>query len=194
MFQVSPQNGYYDPYPVLELDRHIALIGFDSDETRTVGFRLAGMLGVPALDSDRLVEHHTGQSVWRLIWEKGEKHYRKLERRHLYRSLSARPFGVLSLGDGALMHPGTRAKVSSFCHLVALDRDLAGCYWHLRSTEQADMDFWHPLFPGRLQSYNQVRPFFDARRPGIESAAETVSMVGRSPSSAALELYSRWVG
>ena len=189
MFKASSQIGYYDPYPVAQLDRHIAVIGLCTQETRTVGFRLAGLLGTPALDSDRLIEHETGTSVWNLIWREGEAHYRGLERKHLYRAISARPFGVITLGDGALIQPGTRAKVSSFCHLVALDRDLAGCYWHFRSTETAEMDFWHPLFSGRLETYEQIRPFYEARRPGLEEAATRVSMTGQSPSTIAQELF-----
>ncbi len=189
MFKTNPHLGYYDPYPVAELDRHIALIGLSTEETRTVGFRLAGLLGASAADSDRLIEHDTGTSVWNLIWREGEAHYRKLERKHLYRAISARPFGVISLGDGALIHPGTRAKVASFCHLVALDRDLAGCYWHIRSTETAEMDYWHPLFSGRLQTFEQVRPFYEARRPGIDEAATRIAVVGQSPSSIAQQLF-----
>ena len=183
---------YYDPYPIADLDRHIAIIGFDTEETRTVSYRVAGLLGVPALDCDRLLEHESGKSSWRLIWEEGETRYRKLERAHLYRTLASRPFGVVSLGDGALIHPGTRAKVASFCHLVGLERDLASCYWHLRSTERAEMDHWHPLHAGRLSSFEQLRPFFEARRPGIEAAAETISMVGSSPSAAAQQLFDGW--
>lgn len=173
-------DGYYDYGPTVSLDRHVALTSFLPEETRMVAYRAAALLGLSAVDIDRNVEHQAGCSMWDLIWKRGESTYRKLEREHLQRSLAARPFSLISLGDGALIDEASRTEVNEFAHLVVLDVDLANCFWRLKGTDRSSTDYWHPLYPGPLERIEQVRPFYQHRRPGMDTAAHQVSLEGSS--------------
>ncbi len=47
----------YDPYPITTLDRHLAVAGYLSAETRQIGYQLAALTGIGAVDLDRKIEH-----------------------------------------------------------------------------------------------------------------------------------------
>lgn len=173
-------DGYYDYGPVVALERHVVLGGFLGEETRMVAYRAAALLGLSAVDIDRSVEHDAGRSVWDLIWERGEEDYRRLEKKHIERALKARPFTLISLGDGALIDDEVRDTVLDASHLVVLDVDLANCFWRLKGTERSASDFWHPLYAGPLERIEQVRPFFQRRRPGMDSASHQLPLGGTS--------------
>lgn len=172
-------DGYYDHGPTVDLDRPVALAGYVTEETRVMGYRLAALLGLPAVDLDRRIEGQTGRSVWSVIWDDTEVRYRQLEREHLRRALGERPCSIVTLGDGTLMDPTNRALVLRESHLVALDLDLPNCYWRLKASSAADLSFWHPLHPGPLQRFEQVRPFWEARAPGFAEAPHHIEMPGK---------------
>ena len=117
-------------------------------------------------------------SVWNLIWSQTESRYRELERAQLQQALDSRPFGIVTLGDGTLMDVASRQRVLDTCHLVALELDLANCYWRLKTRPNADMDFWHPLHAGPLQRFEQVKPFHEARWPGMHEAPHQIPIRG----------------
>lgn len=172
-------DGYYDPGPLLLLDRPVSLAGYLTAETRVVGYRLAALLGLPAIDVDRRIEHREGRSAWSILWDDGEPRYRQLERQELRRALRERPCSVVSLGDGALMDEDNLAFVLAESHLVVLDLDLANAYWRIKASERGNTSFWHPLYPGPLERIDQVRPFWQARAPGFAAAEHHVELPGR---------------
>lgn len=172
-------DGYYDYGPTVALERPVTLVSYVRDETRSIGYRVASLLGLPYYDIDRTIEHETGTSVWNLIWRDGEERYRELERRHVEKALSEKPRGLIALGDGALVDPETRRRVLAEADLVLLDLDLPNLYWRLKAGPNASMDFWHPLHAGPLERLEQVRPFYDARRPALEEAPHKVELLGR---------------
>ncbi|MFF5448999.1 shikimate kinase [Streptomyces sp. NPDC012888] len=77
----------------------------------TVGALLAERLGVPFRDTDQDVERVSGRSVPEIITSAGEPHFRELEHRAVARAVEG-PAGVVSLGGGAVLHPGTRALLA----------------------------------------------------------------------------------
>lgn len=173
-------EGYYDYGPVVALRRHIVLGGLLGEETRMVAYRAAALLGLSAVDIDRNVEHDAGRSVWDLIWQRGEDDYRRLERQHIERALAARPFTMVSVGDGALIDEGLRANILDASHLIVLDVDLANCFWRIKGMDRAATDYWHPLHAGPLERIEQVRPFYQRRRPGLDAAAHRLPLGGSS--------------
>ncbi|MEM9553006.1 MAG: shikimate kinase [Acidobacteriota bacterium] len=177
-------DGYYDYHPLLSLDRHVALAGYLGAETRVIGYRLAAVTGLPVVDIDRSIEHDAGKSIWHLIWTETEAQYRNLERRELERALSARPFSILTLGDGALLDPVNRKRLLEQTHLVALDLDLANTYWRLQAGDTADKDFWHPLHSGPLERVEQVKPYFDIRQTALDVAHHRIDLRGKTKSAA----------
>lgn len=85
----------------------LVLVGPPASGKTTVGTAVAAALGVAFRDTDRDVELATGSSVPDLFVEHGEPHFRDLERAAVARALTEHD-GVLALGGGAVMHPGTR--------------------------------------------------------------------------------------
>jgi shikimate kinase len=85
----------------------LVLVGPPASGKTTVGTAVAAALGAAFRDTDRDVELATGSSVADLFVEHGEPHFRDLERAAVARALTEHD-GVLALGGGAVMHPGTR--------------------------------------------------------------------------------------
>jgi shikimate kinase len=176
----------------MPLDRHVALVGFFVDQTRTVGYRLAALLGLSALDLDRHVEHTEGMSIRHLLSTRGEAAYRDAERRSLERCLADRPFGILTLGDGALVDDESRRRVAAETHLLALDLEMARYYWQLTSLPDAAASPFHWLHGGPPSRFEDVRPYYEKRRPGMDAAAHRLELAGRSESDLA-QVARDWV-
>lgn len=174
-------EGYYDPHPLLTLDRHVALAGLVTADTRRIGHQLASLTALPLIDLERRMEHEAGQSVWELVFQEGGREFRELERRCLARALLERPCGVLVLGDGTLLDESSRRSVAAATRLVALERDLPNCYWRLQTLQrERSQRCWHPFYPELLQSIDQVRPFYQERQPTLAAARHTIPLAGRS--------------
>jgi shikimate kinase len=173
-------DGYYDYHPQAELDRHLVFAGFLTDETRAVGHRLASLMGLPFADLDRKIEHHAGCSVGELVADEGESYYRHLEREQLRRALKDTPFGVVTLGDGALIDAGNRRAVTNHATLVALELDLPSCFFRYQTKAAENEGIWHPVYPGPLRNLEQIRPFYQQRKAGIEAAHVRVDVRGKS--------------
>lgn len=83
----------------------IVLIGPMGAGKSRVGQRLASTLGVPFIDTDaRIVERHG--PIEHIFEQQGEARFRDLEREVVAEAL--REPAVVSLGGGAVLHPGTR--------------------------------------------------------------------------------------
>lgn len=183
---------YYDYAPQLKLHRHLVVAGYIGSESRAIGHRLAAFTGLPFADLDRKIEHYAGRSVWDLLWQEGETRYRTLEREILTRELAARPLGVLVLGDGTLIDPRLRQQVLREATLLHLDLDLANCYWRLKANLADDAEHWHPLYPGPLDSLEQLQPFYDRRQQSFEKADHRIELRGKHPTVAAEEIH-QWL-
>ena len=89
----------------------VVLVGLPGAGKTSSGRRLAKILAVPFADSDELVEAADGRTVRRIFAESGEEAFRTAESAAVTGAL--RQFtGVLSLGGGALVHPGTRTAIA----------------------------------------------------------------------------------
>ena len=181
-------HGYYDPHPVVFLDRPLVVAGYFGDETRRIGYQLAALTGLGVTDLDRKIEHHAGKSTWELIWYDGERRYRRLERRYLARLLAERPMSIISLGDGALIDEENRRRVLAEARLVVLDLDLANCYWRFKSGPLADKEYWHPLYAGPVERFEQIRPFYELREPGFAEAHHRIEVRSKGRNEVVEEL------
>jgi len=177
---------YYSYDSQLALDRHLALVGHLSEDTRRVATMVSALTGLPLRDVDRLVEHRAGMSLWELVARHGEDRYRSLERRELERALDDAPPGVLVLGDGVLIDVRNRQRIAEDCRLVVLHLDIANCYWRLRS--RVGDGLWHPVERGRLAGIESLRPFFEERKAGFRGAHHTITWDARSHRDMAKEV------
>ena len=106
------------PKPVPPLDpvpaapSRIVLSGPPAAGKSTIGRLLADRLGLPLTDTDANIVDKYGV-ISEIFVERGEDHFRRIERevvRRALRRLLDRP-GIVSLGGGAILNPGTRAQL-----------------------------------------------------------------------------------
>jgi shikimate kinase len=83
------------------------LIGPPGAGKTTVGQLLAGLLAAEFLDTDDAIEEVAGKPVSDIFISDGEATFRELERAAAARTIASHP-GVLALGGGAVMDPGTQ--------------------------------------------------------------------------------------
>ncbi|MFH5823255.1 3-dehydroquinate synthase [Georgenia sp. AZ-5] len=101
----------------------VVLVGPPGAGKTTVGRLVAKALGVGFLDTDAEVERAAGTTIPDLFLERGEEHFRALEHEVVTRVLGEHA-GVVALGGGAVMHPGTQEALRG--HMVVfLDVDVA---------------------------------------------------------------------
>ena len=105
--------------------RALVLIGFMGAGKSTVADELAQALGVPSLDSDRLLEERFGHPVAREFELHGEPAFRAAERELVCGLLNdARPGSVIALGGGSVFSDEVRRALAP--HLtILLDVDPA---------------------------------------------------------------------
>lgn len=88
----------------------VVLVGPMGAGKSTVGQRLAQEWQVGFRDTDSDIEAAAGRSVTDIFVDAGEGHFRQLERQAV-RAALAEHDGVLALGGGAVLDPGTRAAL-----------------------------------------------------------------------------------
>ncbi len=81
--------------------QRIYLTGFMGCGKSTIGPILANTIGYDFVDVDRRIEQEAGKSINEIFTEKGEKHFRDLERTVLMKVCSL-PRTVISLGGGTM--------------------------------------------------------------------------------------------
>ena len=87
------------------------LVGPPGAGKSTVGARLAARLGVGFRDTDADIEAAVGMTISDIFIEHGEEFFREKERAAVAAAL-AEHSGVLALGGGAVLDPGTRAALA----------------------------------------------------------------------------------
>ncbi len=90
----------------------LVLVGAPGAGKTTVGKACARRLGVAFADSDHLVEKRAGKRVADIFVDEGEPAFRAWERDTVADALREQR-GVLSLGGGAVLDPGTRRLLGS---------------------------------------------------------------------------------
>jgi shikimate kinase len=96
------------PYPLVY---PIVLIGPPGAGKTTVAGVLARRLGVTARDTDADIVAASGRSIADIFVEQGEPAFRELEREAVRRALAGHD-GVLALGGGSVLDPGTQQALA----------------------------------------------------------------------------------
>lgn len=165
----------------------VVLVGPPGAGKSTVGALLAERLGTQVRDTDADVEALAGKPIPEIFFEDGEPAFRELERQAVRAALTGHP-GVLALGGGAVMDPGTRALLSGHA-VVFLEVELAD------AVKRVGLDAPRPLLA--VNPRQQWRTLMEQRRPlYAEVARAVIATAGRTPHEvaddvlAALELKS----
>ncbi|WEX11785.1 shikimate kinase [Chelativorans sp. AA-79] len=90
--------------------RSIVFVGLMGAGKTVVGRKVAGMLGLPFVDSDHEIETVSRMTIPELFASYGEEEFRALERRVIARLLREGP-RVLSTGGGAFIAETTRRAI-----------------------------------------------------------------------------------
>jgi shikimate kinase len=101
---------------------NIYLVGPMGSGKSAVGRQLAGRLGLQFVDSDAEIEARTGVDIPYIFEKEGEPGFRAREREVLER-LTERDGVLVATGGGAVLDPGTRARLRS-----------RGCVVYLRTS------------------------------------------------------------
>lgn len=154
----------------------VIFIGAPGSGKTKIGKRVAKLLGVEFVDSDRRIVATHGD-IADIFAQHGEPHFRALERATIADAL--REPVVLSVGGGAVMHPETRADFSH--HRVvqltvspeAVENRITGGKRPLLSS---GLDAWRRLVDERRDVYNELttRSWDTSVRP-IDSIATDIA-------------------
>lgn len=157
----------------------VVLVGPPGSGKSTVGAALAEMLGLPLHDTDAAIEAAQGRTIADVFVEDGEPAFRTLERAEVARAL-AQEHGVLALGGGAPVDPGT-ARLLAGQTVAFLDVGIAD------AAKRVGFDQSRPLLAVNPRA-SWVR-LMNERRPVYEGVATfRVDTAGRTPHEVAAEV------
>ncbi len=157
----------------------LVVVGPPGAGKSTVGGLLARRLDVGFRDTDADIETTAGMPVSDIFVELGEPTFRDLERTAVATALADHD-GVLALGGGAILDPGTRALLQDHT-VVFLDVGLAD------AVRRVGLARDRPLLIANPRA--QLMRLLEARRPLYEEvAAVTVATDGRTPNDIADEV------
>ena len=97
----------------------IVLIGFMGTGKTVVGRRLAGVLGVPFVDTDTLIEEKTAASIPTLFETRGETGFRAIEKEVIH-GLADGERRVIATGGGAVLDPDNFDMLRSLGSVIHL--------------------------------------------------------------------------
>jgi shikimate kinase len=154
----------------------IVLVGPMGAGKSTVGELLAARLGVGYRDTDADITAAEGREISDIFVEDGEEHFRALERAAVAAALAGHT-GILALGGGAVLDPGTRALLAGLpVAYLSLEVDEA--------VRRTGLGQARPLLA--VNPRRQWRELMDARRPlYTEVARVTVATDERTPDEVA---------
>jgi len=159
--------------------RRIVLTGFMGAGKSTIGRLLAQRLGWDFVDTDAVIEAHTGLSVARIFAERGEDVFRALEAEAVRSHAQANEI-VVALGGGAIEFEGTREALIGLeeACVVFLDAPLdvmvARCLSQPGAAER-------PV----LRERERLTARLAARLPHYRQAHLTVATADRTPQGVA---------
>lgn len=94
------------------LDRPVVLIGLMGAGKTKTGKALAVRLGLDFVDSDDVIVAREGMGIPDIFAQKGEAHFRAVERAVIAELLTGKPC-IIATGGGAVMTPGTDELIFS---------------------------------------------------------------------------------
>lgn len=157
----------------------VVLVGPMGAGKSTVAALLGQAWGVEVRDTDQDIEREQGRSIAEIFVDEGEELFRTLERAAVAEALSAHR-GVLALGGGAVVDPGTREQLRGhrvvFLHVGLSD-----------AVKRVGLGSARPLLLGNVRA--RVKALLDERLPVYEEIATiVVETDGRSPEDVAAEV------
>lgn len=172
----------------------VVLVGFMGAGKSHVGTLLARHLGVPFVDTDKLIEAEVGP-IEAFFAERGEPAFREVERRVVLAALASlqREPSVLSLGGGAVTDADVCAALRACPHVTWLSAPVDVLWSRVRRAAERgggrrplarDEAEFRTLYEQRARLYGEVATV-EVRNDGARSAAEVAEVVASALQEAA---------
>ena len=170
--------------------KHIFLYGPPGTGKTSVGRALAERLRCPFVDLDSEIEKSAGQSISRIMEEKGEPAFRTLETQALKRVVSEGPC-VIALGGGTLLRTENRRCAEERGQVVFLDADAGILLERLQKNQNQ-----RPLLAGNLKEKLQAllkerKAHYDSFMIRIDQVAVPDHEFRKMPEQIALEIQQK---
>ena len=107
----------------IKLTKPVVLVGLMGAGKSTIGRRLAGILGLPFIDSDQEIVEAAGCNISDIFEIYGEDIFRDLEKRVMLRLINSEPC-VIATGGGAFIQPDIREAIAGKATSIWLRADL----------------------------------------------------------------------
>lgn len=160
----------------------VVIVGPPGAGKSTTARAVAERLGVANRDTDDDVEAASGTTIGDLFVERGEEHFRALEKSAVAAALHEHD-GVLAVGGGAVLDAGTREALKR-CTVVFLDVGIKD------AASRIGLNRDRPLLLGNPRA--QWIRLMEQRRPLYEEVATvTVATDGRTVDEVADEVVSK---
>ena len=157
----------------------VVLVGPMGAGKSTVAAILAERWGVSVRDTDADIEATEAREISEIFVDDGEAHFRELERAAVAKALAEHD-GVLALGGGAVLDPGTREALAGH-EVVFLNVGLSD------AVKRVGLGVGRPLLLGNVRS--RVKALLDERLPVYRAVATVeVDTDGRTPEEVAADV------
>ncbi|QIZ98953.1 shikimate kinase [Leifsonia sp. PS1209] len=153
----------------------IVLIGPPAAGKSRIGKRLAARLKVPFVDTDSLIVAEHGP-ISAIFAERGEPHFRALERAIVARALGEH--GVVSLGGGAVIDQGTQADLADarVVLLTVSPEAIAARIGNGKRPLVTDVESWKRLVAARTDIYTALADYTaDTSTRPIDTIVEEIA-------------------
>jgi 3-dehydroquinate synthase len=146
--------------------KNVVLTGFMGTGKTVVGISLAEEMGYEFVDTDRLIEQKTGQSISEIFRDYGEARFRKIEK-EVIRQLSGREGLVMATGGGVVMDPENVASLRQKGWLICLTAQPETILSRLKEHQD------RPLL-NSSDRLSEVERLLDLRRPFYDQVDYTI--------------------
>ena len=169
----------------------VFLVGFSGSGKTTIGKQLSGLLHIPFVDIDKLIEQRTKTTISEIFETRGELYFRRLESRMLKEVAAKTSRGkIVAVGGGGFDTAANRRLMKKAGLTIYLSCAVDTLYRRL--SEHTD----RPLLdvaprPGqtlREARLERIRSLLDKRKPYYESADIRYTTTSVNPNTAAHEL------
>ena len=157
----------------------VVLVGPMGAGKSTVAALLGDAWGLPVRDTDTDIVASQGRTIADIFVDSGEEHFRALEATAVADALATHD-GVLALGGGAVLDPGTRDLLAGH-RVVFLRVGLA------EAVKRVGLGVGRPLLLGNVRS--RIKTMLDERTPVYEGLATlVVDTDERTPAEVAAQI------
>lgn len=149
-------------------DNKYFLVGMPSSGKTTIGRHVASQLGLNFFDLDHLISAETDKTIAQIFEEKGEEHFRELERKHISEKASQPGGFIMATGGGAPCHFDNMATMNNCGITIYLDVTVDDLYNKLLRKGTQKRPLLRDLSPEQL--HDEINSKYESRKVYYEQS------------------------